>query len=193
MSSWKCKGLSAESIKPPATSNNSLTPVLNYYDTKTRVKFNGSFLQQPKLSYSHGTIVNICIVYELSASSSHSDDPALRNCLFDAVTLTKNADIDTYEYSGYGIGFDRKSSFSFPIGGFGQNIITFGVDMSSSAHVDDKTKYILILGKGPTQGLEHILTAENMYSINFTVTMSRKNSISNTIMSRKNSKRLVNR
>ena len=193
MSSWKCKGLSAESIKPPATSNNSLTPVLNYYDTKTRVKFNGSFLQQPKLSYSHGIIVNICIVYELSASSSHSDDPALRNCLFDGVTLTKNADVDTYEYSGYGIGFDRKSSFSFPIGGFGQNIITFGVDMSSSAHVDDKTKYILILGRGPTQGLEHILTAENMYSINFTVTMSRKNSISNTIMSRKNSKRLVNR
>ena len=107
--------------------------------------------------------------------------------------MTKNADVDTYEYSGYGIGFDRKSSFSFPIGGFGQNIITFGVDMSSSAHVDDKTKYILILGRGPTQGLEHILTAENMYSINFTVTMSRKNSISNTIMSRKNSKRLVNR
>ena len=31
-------------------------------------------------------------------------------------------------------------------------------------------KDILILGKGPTQGLEHILTAERMYSINFTVT-----------------------
>ena len=42
--------------------------------------------------------------------------------------------------------------------------------MSSSAHADDKKKDILILGKGPTQGLEHILTAEKMYSINFTVT-----------------------
>ena len=116
MSSWKCKGLSAESIKPPATSNNSLTPVLNYYDTKTRVKFNGSCLQQPKLSYSHGTIVNICIVYELSASSSHSDDPTLGNCLFSTATLTKNPDgIDKYRYSGYGIGFERKSSFSFSI------------------------------------------------------------------------------
>ena len=31
-------------------------------------------------------------------------------------------------------------------------------------------KDILILGKGPTQGLEHTLTAEKMYSINFTVT-----------------------
>ena len=31
-------------------------------------------------------------------------------------------------------------------------------------------KDILILGEGPTQGLEHTLTAEKMYSINFTVT-----------------------
>ena len=41
--------------------------------------------------------------------------------------------------------------------------------MSSSVHVDNKGKDILILGKGPTQGLgEHSLTAEKMYSINFT-------------------------
>ena len=39
ISSWKSKGLSAESIKPPTTSDNSLTPKLNYYGTKTRVKF----------------------------------------------------------------------------------------------------------------------------------------------------------
>ena len=42
--------------------------------------------------------------------------------------------------------------------------------MSSSAHVDNNEKDILILGKGPTQGLEHTLTAEKMYLINFTVT-----------------------
>ena len=41
--------------------------------------------------------------------------------------------------------------------------------MSFSAHVDNK-KNILNLGKGPSQGLEHTLTAEKMYSINFTVT-----------------------
>ena len=41
--------------------------------------------------------------------------------------------------------------------------------MSSSPHIDNK-KDILILGRGPTQGLEHTLTAEKMYSINFTVT-----------------------
>ena len=54
--------------------------------------------------------------------------------------MTKNADIDKYGYSGYGIGFDRKTSFSFPSGGFGQNVLIFGVDMSFSAHIDDKKK-----------------------------------------------------
>ena len=42
--------------------------------------------------------------------------------------------------------------------------------MNSSIHIDNKKKYILILGKGPTQGLgQHSLTAEKIYSINFTV------------------------
>ena len=40
--------------------------------------------------------------------------------------------------------------------------------MSSSTKIDNKKKYILILGKGPTQGLEHTLPAEKMYSIDFT-------------------------
>ena len=45
ISSWKSKGLSAESIKPPTTSDNSLTPAVSYYGTKTRVKFTGSCLK----------------------------------------------------------------------------------------------------------------------------------------------------
>ena len=45
--------------------------------------------------------------------------------------------------------------------------------MSSSAHIDNKKKEILVLGKGPIQGLEHTLTAEKMYSINFTVVRKR--------------------
>ena len=84
--------------------------------------------------------------------------------------MTRNADIDKYGYSGYGIGFNRRSSFSFPSVGFSQNILIFGVDMSSSAHIDNKKKDILALGKGPTQGLEHTLTVEKMYSINLTLT-----------------------
>ena len=49
VSSWKSKGLSAESIKPPTISDNSLTLVLNYYGSKTIIKFTGSCLKQPKI------------------------------------------------------------------------------------------------------------------------------------------------
>ena len=61
---------------------------LSYHNTKIRVKFNGCCLKQPKISYTHGTIVNIYIVYELGASSSHSDDLTLKNSLFGTVRLT---------------------------------------------------------------------------------------------------------
>ena len=82
--------------------------------------------------------------------------------------MTKHADIDQYKYSGYGIGFDRKEEFSFG-NGFGENCIIFEADVSSSVHVDNKKKYILILGKGPTQALDGTtLTVEKLYSINFT-------------------------
>ena len=40
--------------------------------------------------------------------------------------------------------------------------------MSSSTKVNNRKKKILILCRGPTQGLEHTLSAEKMYSISFT-------------------------
>ena len=48
-------------------------------------------------------------------------------------------------------------------------MLIFDADMSTSVHVDNKKKDI-VLGRGPTQGLESTLTAKKMYSINFTVT-----------------------
>ena len=51
----------------------------------------------------------------------------------------------------------------------GKNVIIFGADMSSSVYIDNKGKYIVILGEGPTQGLDDAtLTAEAIYPINFT-------------------------
>ena len=76
--SWK----SAETIKSPTTSDNSLTPELNYYGTKTRVKCTGSCLKESKFSYTHGKVENIYIVYELGAPSSHNNDPTLKNCSY---------------------------------------------------------------------------------------------------------------
>ena len=170
ISEWTSR--SDEIIKSPSTSDNSLSPLIVYLANKIRLKFKRDCLkQQNKLTYTHGIIVNTYSVYELGASSSFNGDPTLKYPLLVAVKLTKNADIDKYRYSSYVIGFDRKGSFSFPGSDFGQNVIIFGADMSSSVHADNKGKYILILGFGPTQGLgEHLLTAEEMYSINFTVT-----------------------
>ena len=51
ISSWKSKGLSDETIKPPVTSDNSLTPLLDSVGDKTSVKFTGSYLKQPKMNY----------------------------------------------------------------------------------------------------------------------------------------------
>ena len=76
-SSWKSKGLSDETIKPRVTSGNSLTPLIDVGD-KVRIKFTRSCLQQPKIHYTHGTIVKIYTVYELGASGSNNSDPTLK-------------------------------------------------------------------------------------------------------------------
>ena len=165
---WKSKESSDEKISSIKTSNHSITPNLSYYGTKTRVGFNRSCLKQDKATFNHGKIVNIYIVYEISKNVNIRDYPALGNCLFGELRLTKNADINKFKYSGYGIRFDRHGRFSFPGIGLGRNVIIFERDMSSSVHVDNKKEDILILGKGPTQGLEHNLTAEKIYLINFT-------------------------
>ena len=90
--------------------------MLDYLDNKIRLKFDGGCLkQQNKLAYTHTIIVNICIVYEIGASDSFSDDSTLKSTLFDAVKLTKNADMDKYLYSDYGIRFDRRGSFYFRV------------------------------------------------------------------------------
>ena len=160
--------LSEERINSIKTSNHSITPNLSFYGTQTRVEFNGSCLKEDKVTFNHGKVVKIYIAYEISKIINISDYLTLRNCLFGAVTLTKNVDINKYKYCGHGIRFDRHGSFSFPGTGLGRNVIIFGVDMSSSTKIDNRKKDILILGKGPTQGLEHTLSAEKMYSINFT-------------------------
>ena len=101
ISSWKPKGLSDETITLYATSDNSLTPLIDHYGSKVRVKFNkGCLKQSNNLTYDYGSRVNIYIVYELGASSSKDSDPTLKSYLSGAVTSTKDADIEKYGYSG---------------------------------------------------------------------------------------------
>ena len=109
-------------------------------------------------TYTPPNRINFFIFYELHTwSQDLNSDFTLKDCLFGGVELTK---------SGYGIGFNSCSEFSLPDGRLGQIVIIFGVDMSSSVHIDHKGKDILIHGKGPTQGLDDImLKAEAQYSI----------------------------
>ena len=114
-------------------------------------------------------MVNTYIVYKLT-SSAINIGITLHNCLFGAVKLTKNTDIDKYKYFGYGIRFDSRGSFSNPSGEYGRNAIIFGADLSSSSHANNKTRSTLVLGKDFIQGIDGTtIYAEKMYSTNFTV------------------------
>ena len=137
----KSKGLSDERL------GSIISSELSFHGTKTRVEFNGSCLKQDKVTYNYGKIFDIYIVYEISQNYSISSYPTLENCLFGAVSLTKNAVIDKYKYCGYGIGFDKHGEFSFG-NGIGKNCIFFGVDLSSSSsHASNEKIVFLFLVK----------------------------------------------
>ena len=65
--------MSNERINSIKTSNQSITPNLDFYGSKTRVEFNGSCLKQDKVTFNHGKLVNIYIVYAISKSINISD------------------------------------------------------------------------------------------------------------------------
>ena len=113
-------------------------PSVDYVGFKARLKFNGDCLKQEKITLIHGKIVNIYIAYEIERSINISSYPKLESCLFfGEVKLTKHADVDLYQYCGYGIGFDEKGLF--PVGDeIGRNVIIFGVDITLYPHIDNE-------------------------------------------------------
>ena len=81
-----------------------------------RLKLKKSCLKQPnKTIYSYGRKVNVYIVYELGASSSNDNDSTLKNCLFGAVTLTKNADIENMGILVMGLDLIEEEVFHFQV------------------------------------------------------------------------------
>ena len=95
--SCKSKGLFDESIKAPTTNNKMLNPSLDYVGSKIRVKFRGDCLKQENITFNHGKIVNIYIVYKIERSANISSYVTLENCLFGAVILTKHIDVDLHK------------------------------------------------------------------------------------------------
>ena len=98
-------------------------------------------------------IVNVYIVYELDAWPRNSTNNfKFKNRLFCTTNIVKNSDKEKYVYSGYGITFDTASSLSFN-NGTARNVIIFGVDNSWSSHADNHKNNFLVLGEGPTFGI----------------------------------------
>ena len=81
--------MSDENVAAPTTSDYSLNPQLSYIYAKISVEFKGSYLKEDKITYTHGKIINIYIVDEISKNYNISSYSTLENCLFGAVSLTK--------------------------------------------------------------------------------------------------------
>ena len=103
--------MSNEVIKPL---DNTLVPEGKFTGRRMYVKFSGSCLNQDKVTFNHKETVNIYVVYDLK-SSLNNFNSTLQNCLFGAVKLTKNSDIDKYGYAKYGIRFDLIQEEAFHI------------------------------------------------------------------------------
>ena len=161
--------MSEESIQNIAKLDCNFAPTFVDHHLLPDMNFNRHCLIKNKTSIPK-EVIHLYISYTLRPQLRNlNGDFTLGNYLFESVKLTKNADLDKYKYTGYGIGFDTRLEFLFTDGCYGKNVIIFGADMSSTVHVNNKGKDILILGEGLTQGSDDTkLTAEAKYPINFT-------------------------
>ena len=108
--------------------------------------------------------VNVCIDYDLLVWSKNlTSSFRFKNCLFGPTSVVKTNDKENYIYSGYGITFGSAGSWSFE-DNFARNVIIFGADNSSSRHSDNCKNNFLILGQGPTYGInENFGSLEEMF------------------------------
>ena len=122
-------------------------------------ELNGTCLKQDEAAFNHRKVVNIYIVYKKCRNYNIDSYLTLGNCFLVVVGLTKHTDIPDME-----LDLTDMEIFWY---GSSKNKIAFAVDKISSK-IDHRKKDILILGKGPTQELEHTLNVAKIYSINFT-------------------------
>ena len=113
-------------------------------------------------------IVNVYIACDLDAwPRNPTNNFKFKNCLFGATSIVKNSDKERYVYSGYRITFDRAGSWSFD-NDTAKNVIIIGVYNSSSSHADNRKNNFLVLGEGPTFGINGSFgSPEKRFSINF--------------------------
>ena len=114
-------------------------------------------------------IVNVYIVYDLATRPRNpNNNLKLKNCLFGASNIVKNSDKEKYVYSGYGITFNSTDWWSFD-NGTARNVKIFRVDNVSLLLVGNRKNSFLILGSGPTVGINgSFCSLEKKFGIDFT-------------------------
>ena len=143
--------MSEENIKNITKSNSNFAATSVDHHVLPDINFNGHCLISNNICIPK-KVINLHMSFKLDPQLRNlNTDFTLGNCLFGSGKLTKNADVDKYKYSGYGIGSDSHSELSLPDYTMGKSGIIFGADISSSVHIDNKRKDVLIIGKGPTQ------------------------------------------
>ena len=147
-------------------------------DGRLYVYLSGNHFQQNKVIIpNNDNVINIYCVYEIQPIASSRDTTfTIKNALFGASQITKNADTSKYNYKGYGICFDERSQFGHTIteDGFAHttnaiNVSIFGADMSFSVHATNRANNIYVMGDGLTQGIhDTTLYVEKNFYRNFT-------------------------
>ena len=145
-------------------------------DGKLRVRSNGCYFIQSKALKLNNT-VNSYIVYRLNPiSSARNTDYTIQNALFGAMKFTKNTDYSKNNYTGYGLCFDERGTFTRTIreGNFdhttaARNVLIIGVDMNFSVHATNRANNIYVMGEALVQGINDttIYSEKNFYR-NFT-------------------------
>ena len=162
---WKSTGIDNYVSNSSMTAfANTKTNLANYNnDGRINVYLSGNHFQQNSEIFPNITnAINIYCVYKLDLIASTRDTSyTIRNVLFGAVQITKNAaDNSKNNYKGYGICLDKRSQFGHTITEDsrayttnGRNVLIFGVDMSFSAHATNRANHIYLMGDGLTQGI----------------------------------------
>ena len=98
---------------------------MDYFKTpKFQVEFNGSYLKPARGSFAPSKTINLYITFQIKSWSFYVGNVfTLRNSLFEGVKLTKNAYPEKYSYSGHGIWFHERETFSLPNDTFWKNVI----------------------------------------------------------------------
>ena len=127
---WQSRGVLNEKIRSPTAANYYLSPKMKWHNSKLRVELKRSCLKQNKVTYTPSNRVNIFTDFELDRwSQDLSTDFTLKDCFFGAAKLNKNTDPGKYSFSGYVMGFDSYSFFSFPGFDWGKNVVIFGLEI----------------------------------------------------------------